>query len=344
MITVAEIQDTIRPQINIRIDADRLLPDSVFRRLDKVPEHIRIADSLKKYRQASRKAEVVITDTTSVCSRNSIADFTFYDSLGFFRNINRSQPVFYPVTEKAKADAAYTEQPVVNYGSLRDGSLLASRPLHHDWLVAVIFLCAYLWIVVKSMNRHFFTEITRFFLFRGISESSSRDTGALFTWQSTVLNFVTFTVMALFIYSYAELRGMIPGNIPSFVFMLLCLGAIIAAVTMRHFLCLAAGSLSDRHEVFDEYLVTVYNSYRFVSVLLLAIVIMLAYTFVLPQKMLLGAGIALLAIFYLLRVFRLFAIFIKRSISVLYLILYLCALEILPVLILIRYFSQLGLS
>jgi hypothetical protein len=71
---------------------------------------------------------------------------------------------------------------------------------------------------------------------------------------------------------------------------------------------------------------------------------MLAYTAVVPENFLLGAGIAILLVFYLLRTFRLFLIFLKRNISVLYLILYLCALEILPVLILIRYFNQLGLS
>jgi hypothetical protein len=150
--------------------------------------------------------------------------------------------------------------------------------------------------------------------------------------------------MALFFYSFAELRDMIPQGISSFVFMLICLGIIIAGITSRHFVCTATGSLSDRQELFDEHLVTVYNSYRFLSILLLAIVIMLAYTAVLPEKFLLGAGIVIFLIFYLLRTFRLFLIFMKRNISVLYLILYLCALEILPVLILIRYFNQLGLS
>lgn len=344
MFTGAEIQDTIRPQINIRIDVDRLLPDSVFTRLDNVPEHIRIADSIKNIRRTSGTPEVVITDTTSVCARNSIADATFSDPSGLFRNIEGSQPVFYPYRNTEKPAAAFAEHTSTAAGNLRDGILMPMKPLHHDWLIGVIFLSANLWLIVRSANRGFYRGTTRFFLFRGINESSSRDTGALFTWQSTILNFVTFTVMALFLYSFAELRGMIPQGISSFVFMLVCLGAIIAGITSRHLVCTAAGSLSNKREVFDEYLVTIYNSYRYTSILLLAIVIMLAYTALLPEKILLGAGIVISLIFYLLRTFRLFLIFIKRNISVLYLILYLCALEILPVLILIRYFNQLGLS
>lgn len=344
MFTGAEIQDTIRPQINIRIDVDKLLPDSVFTRLDNVPEHIRIADSLRKIRRRPDLSEVIITDTTSVCARNSITDATFFDPSGLFRNIDGSQPVFFPFGNIEKPAEVYTGHTSKTAGNLRDGILMPMKPLHHDWIIGIIFISAYLWLILRSANRSFSREVARFFLFRGINESSSRDTGALFTWQSTVLNFVTFTVIALFFYSFAELRNMIPEGISSFSFMLICLGVIIAGITSRHFVCTAAGSLSDRKDVFDEYLVTIYNSYRFVSIVLLAIVIMLAYTAVLPEKFLLGAGMIIFVVFYLLPAFRLFLIFIKSNISVLYLILYLCALEILPVLILIRYFNQLGLS
>jgi hypothetical protein len=44
---------------------------------------------------------------------------------------------------------------------------------------------------------------------------------------------------------------------------------------------------------------------------------------------------------YLIRVIRLIIIFLNRNISIFYLILYLCALEILPVLIVIKYFTGL---
>ncbi len=52
-------------------------------------------------------------------------------------------------------------------------------------------------------------------------------------------------------------------------------------------------------------------------------------------------GIIVLGILYLIRVLRLFVIFINRNISILYLILYLCALEILPILISVKYISGL---
>jgi len=72
-------------------------------------------------------------------------------------------------------------------------------------------------------------------------------------------------------------------------------------------------------------------------------VVLLAYTVFLSDHVFFSIGAIALIVFYLYRIIRLFLIFIKRNMSILYLILYLCALEILPVLILVRYFTGLDL-
>jgi hypothetical protein len=340
MITGFDIQDTIRPKLVIRINTDKLLPDSVFRKLDEAPVHIRYVDSIRKLRRVSQIPEVLITDTTSVCARNSIADVTLYDSLSFVRNIDQLPPVFFPY-QFAEKHLPVTYIKVIN--NLKDGRDLPQKPLHHDWIIVIVFLVAYLWLIVRTTTRNIFPEITRFILFRGINELSARDTGSLFTWQSTILNFISFMVIGLFAYCAADWYDFIPAGFPPFLFMLTSMGAVILTVTSRHFICLAAGSLSGESEVFNEYLINVYQSYRFSSVILFAVVILLVYTVILPPRIIFTLGTIALIIFYLLRVFRLFLIFMKRNISVLYLILYLCALEILPVLILVKYFTGLDL-
>ena len=340
MITGFETQDTIRPKLIIRINTDKLLPDSVFRKLDEAPAHIRYTDSIRKIRRVSQIPEVSITDTTSVCTRNSIADITFYDSLSFVRNIDQLTPVFFPY-QFAEKPLPVTYIKVIN--NLKDGRDLPQKPLHHDWLIGIIFLAAYLWLMVRTTSRSIFPELTRFVLFRGINESSARDTGSLFTWQSTILNFISFMVIGLFAYCAAEWYDFIPSGISPFLFMFISLIAVIFVITFRHFVCLAAGNLSGESEAFNEYLINVYQSYRFSSVIVFVVVILLVYTVILPPQVFFIFGAIVLSIFYLLRVFRLFLIFMKRNISVLYLILYLCALEILPVLILVKYFTGLDL-
>jgi hypothetical protein len=335
-------QDTLKPKLVIRINTDNLISDSVFRKLDEVPAHIR-ADSARLKRQSSASREIIITDTTSVCSRNSIADVTFYDSLSFIRNLKQLPSTQFPFQLVRKTDPVEKSNEFAVIMNLKDGSDLPSRPLQHDWIIGIIFLSAYLWLILRSTTRSMFSDLTRFLLFRGINESSSRNIGSLFTWQSTILNFVSFMVIGLFAFCAAERYDFIPSGIEPFLFMLISTGMVIFGITSRHFICLAAGNLSGESDVFNEYLMTVYNSYRFSSVILFGVVVLLAYSVFLSDHIYFSIGAIVLIVFYLYRIIRLFLIFIKRNMSILYLILYLCALEILPVLILVRYFTGLDL-
>jgi hypothetical protein len=336
-------QDTIKPSLVIRINTDNLIPDSVFRRLDEVPDHIRAESARLRKKITTASPEIIVTDTTSVCSRNSIADVTFYDSLSFIRTLKESQPVLFPFHFTEKTSSLGRDQQLTIIKNLKDGEILPERVLHHDWIIAVIFLSAYLWLMLRSTTRSMFTELTRFLLLRGINESSSRNIGSLFTWQSTILNFVSFMGIGLFCYCAAEWYEFIPSGISPFLFMLISLLLVIFGITSRHLICIAAGKLSGEYEIFNEYLITVYKSYRFSSVLLFAIVVLLVYSAFLPVQVYFVLGLITLIFFYIYRVSRLFLIFIKRNISILYLILYLCALEILPVLILVKYFTGLNL-
>jgi hypothetical protein len=342
MITGFNPQDTIKPKLVIRINTDNLISDSVFRKLDEVPEHIR-ADSARLKRRTSASQETVITDTTSVCSRNSIADVTFYDSTSFIRNLRQLPSTQFPFQLAEKTGPDERSQQITITGNLKDGTDLPERPFHHDWIIAIIFLSAYLWLILRSTTRSMFTEFTRFLLLRGINESSSRNTGSLFTWQSTILNFVSFMIIGLFGFCAAEWYDFIPSGIGPFLFMLISMGIVIFGITSRHFMCLAAGNLSGESDVFNEYLITVYQSYRFSSVLLFGVIILLTYSVLSPAEVYFVFGAIVLIIFYLYRVIRLLLIFIKRNMSILYLILYLCALEILPVLIIVKYFTGLDL-
>jgi hypothetical protein len=340
MITGFITQDTIKPKLVIRINTDNLIPDSVFRKLDEVPAHIRNSE-LARMKKKTSSAFPEITDTTSVCTRNSIADITFNDPPGFVRNLRPFPQGQFPFQLVEKTGSVRQDQKLTIIKPLKEGLDLPEKPLHHDWMTAIVFLVALLWLVVRTTTRSVFPELTRFLFFRGINESSSRDIGSLFYWQSTILNFISFLIIGLFAYCAAAWYDFIPEGIQPFLFMLISLGIVVFGITFRHFICLAAGNLSSETEAFNEYLITVYQSYRFTSVLLFVIVVFLAYSVIFPPDIYFVSGAIVLIIFYLYRVTRLFLIFIKRNISILYLILYLCALEILPVLILLKYFTGL---
>jgi hypothetical protein len=280
-------------------------------------------------------------DTTAVCFRNSISDVTFYDSVNLVTKIDRTHRIEFPYIfiEKNRLREARAKETLMEH--LKEGKSVPVQLFHADWIILVILVAAFLYSILRQFSQKLIPEVTRFFFFRGIDDPASRDIGGLFHWESTIINLVSFISLALFAYCSAHYYDFIPYGISGFFFWLIALGIIIAILTLRHGVCLITGSLSGEDEAFNEYLVTVYQSYRFMALVLFVLVILVSYTTLLPSKTIFHLGFFSMAVFYLMRIIRLFLIFIKRNISILYLILYLCALEFLPVLITLKYFTGL---
>ncbi len=276
-------------------------------------------------------------DTTSVCSRNAISDVTFYDSANLVTRIDQTNTIGFPFIFIEKNRIRETEARESFVKHLKEGEKLPDRLFHNDWIILVILAAAFLYSILRKFSQKFIPEVTRFFFFRGIGDPASRDVGALFHWQSTVINLVTFINLALFAYCSALFYDFIPSGIPGILFWIISLGIILVIITLRHGICFITGRLSGEDEAFNEYLITVYQFYRFLALILFVLVIFISYTSFLPSKTLFHLGFFSLAALYLIRIIRLFLIFIKRNISILYLILYLCALEFLPVLIALKY-------
>jgi len=280
-------------------------------------------------------------DTTSVCSRNIIADVTFYDFNNFVRRLGYGHTDEFPFVFINKTNQFRSEQHALLLKQLKPGKELPPRPLHTDWMIIIILASAFLFSVVKSSSRRMLTYFERIFVFKGVNDSSTRDVTGLFHWQSTILNLISFIIIALFGYSVATYYGIIPAGFRGILAWLIAVGIISIAVTVRHTVCFITGAASGQQELFREYLLGIYHSYRFGAVFLFVFIIMMSYTEILPEKDYIISGIIILCIIYLIRVIRLLIIFLNRSVSIFYLILYLCALEILPVLIIVKYFTGL---
>ena len=152
MLTGYNTQDTLKPKLIIRINTDNLLPDSVFRKLDEVPSHIRNIDSAA-LRKRTREPipEFIITDSTSVSSRNSIGDFTLYDSNSLFSN-----PVIYPHGQFpfmliGKQTEVHQQKASIIAGPLMDGIRMPENPLRYDWITAFMFVAA---LGASEKDRH----------------------------------------------------------------------------------------------------------------------------------------------------------------------------------------------
>jgi hypothetical protein len=281
------------------------------------------------------------SDTTSVCTRNNVADVTFYDFNNFIHRIGYGNYKQFPFILADQGRRHEIEERAYLVKHLKPGKELPPQPLHADWIIIIILVSAFLFSLVKSNSKSMMAYFERFLTFRGSNDSTSRDVSGLFHWQSTILNLISFLIIGLFGYSVVAFYDVIPSGIRGIVNWLIAFGIITAAVTARHLICVITGAASGQQEVFREYLLGIYHSYRFGAVFLFLFIILMSYTEILPVKDFILSGIFIMGIVYLIRVIRLLIIFLNRNISIFYLILYLCALEILPVLIIVKYFTGL---
>ncbi len=336
-------QDTLKKQISAVQDTVTARPDSLHTddSLHLVKQLIR-KDTVKVVTRPSRRvAEVHITDTTSVCTKSSVYNFTYHDSTNLILQPGFNPAGSFPIKYVENIQKKRAEERTALLAHLQPGEKLPVHAFHDDWIILVIMGVAFLYSIIRSSSHGLLKSIINFFLFRGINDASSRDLAGLFTWQSTILNFVSFAVLGLFGYlaaDYFRVNLPVPMNLAAW---LLCTGIIIAGVTTRHFMCLITGNISNRRDEFRGYLVSIYEFYRVCALIIFFIIILISYTTFLASSVYFTLGLIILGVMYILRFTRLLIIFLNRNISIFYLILYLCALEILPVLVLVKYFTGL---
>jgi hypothetical protein len=327
-----QIRDTVKHKADTSANAIKSATDT-----------FRVADTVtrKKIHPVSLKQISFPVDTISVSARNSISDVTFYDSTNLITRINEKElnrfPFIFTEKNRKREDAAM----VTLTKHLKEGKNLPIRLFHEDWIIFIVLAAAFIYSSLRTFSKNFFPEVIRFFSFRGVGDPVAGDISEVYRWQSTIVNLISFFNIALFIYCAASYYDFIPPKIPGILCWAIAFVMVALAITSRHLICYITGRLSGQKQIFNEYMITVYQSFRYSGLILFILVIIVSYTeFFSPQSVFISGFIAFSAL-YLMRIIRLLLIFIKRSMSILYLILYLCALEFLPVLVTVKYFTGL---
>ena len=218
----------------------------------------------------------------------------------------------------------FTEKRLVN------GEALPAMPFRNDWTIGIIILSVILFSIVYASTKTLFSTM-----------EGENKTRKLFRWESILLNVSSLFIISIFAYFAVSYKGIVSGNLAGFTIWFFSMLIIVIAITLRHFTCIITGFMSGLVEIFNIYLINIYQTYRFAGFFLFILIILFFYTPLINAANGFVIGCSVVAILYLIRILRLFLLFINYKVSIFYLILYLCTLEILPVLILIKYFSGL---
>lgn len=224
---------------------------------------------------------------------------------------------------------------------LREGIMIEENTLKTDWMLPVILVSAALYIILRNIPGNYFRSMLNFLIFRDISGPASRETARIFRLQSTTINLASLLNVGLFGYSALWYFDISTPGLHGITLWLACTAVAATAMTVRFIVSSITGTISEKPDIFSVYMVTVYNFYRIWGLVCFILLIMMIYTSFLSPGVIVFSGIIAGILLYIIRIVRLLLIFITRRASVLYLILYLCALEILPVAVIIKYITGL---
>jgi len=210
---------------------------------------------------------------------------------------------------------------------------------HFDW---TSYLIIGLFIVLgwtRLFFKRYFNTLFKSFHFINYAQELYQEKSSLTIRGATFLNGIYFFVAGLF--SYQLTQYFIPQlQLVGYKIFLILTAFFIIWYTWNAIFKHFTGSVFQKINVFSEYFYN-YNIYRkILGITLFPVVIINQYIDESYTLYFIYAGIIIFAVIYLMHILRGLQIFIKNNVSIFYLILYLCALEFLPLLVLYKWITN----
>jgi hypothetical protein len=202
-----------------------------------------------------------------------------------------------------------------------------------DWFLGIFLIITFLFIWIRIFYSKFFAILGNALISFQISATMFREKNALLHRVSLVLDFIYMMVISVFLFELSEyFRISIPGT-SRFNLFLMFLNIIIIYSLFRNIILRLTGFLFLVESLLSEYLHNIFVINKGMGIALFPVVIMAHYLPVGLAPLVLVLGILLFLSALILKSIRAYQIIMHKDVFILYLILYLCTLEILPLLL-----------
>jgi hypothetical protein len=206
--------------------------------------------------------------------------------------------------------------------------------------VLILVFIVFTWL--KVFYSKYFSQMFQAFTNNNLTNQIVRDENMLVQRASGYLSLVFNLIAALLLYLISNYFGWSLGGI-GFGFSRFIFFAILvsAAYTIKFLLLKFSGWLFDQDREMATYIFNIFLINNVLGILLLPFILLLAYNQQIHASYLITMSVILAGMAFLYRIYRGILVgFNAMSFSPLYLFLYLCTLEIAPLLILIRIVTQ----
>lgn len=226
----------------------------------------------------------------------------------------------------------------IPYVDLRAGK--QRDTLIQDWTVGVVLA---LLLLISALFTLFRKQIRPLFLSAisyQLSQSLFRERSGGKDSRLHLFSLLFFISGSFFLYTFLSRKEIYLWGLQGFNYWLALAALLPMVYLLKYILNFLAGLLSPDTSLFREYLFSVFQFNRLLGIFLSIPLILMPYLQIIPLVVYLYCGLVCTALILILRLIRLLAIFSSRGVSIVYVILYLCALEIVPFWVLIKILSS----
>ena len=237
---------------------------------------------------------------------------------------------------ESKSSGTTTSQKVARIQGQDEGT---QKDFNPDWFIALIIGSLVVLAWLKLFFNKFFDQVIISMWNFQLGSKFLRDRGIFSRRIGLVLNINFLLIFGLFIYLVFAHFNINPLSLKPFPAYLLYTGIITILLLIKYILTSLAGKIFNQEETFREYLYHILIIYKNLGIVLIPIVFCIAY---IPEDLriyFIIIALAIVALSYLFRFVKGFQLIIKKDVLIFYLILYLCTLEIMPVLFCYKFFS-----
>ncbi|HEY1040430.1 MAG TPA: DUF4271 domain-containing protein [Bacteroidia bacterium] len=204
------------------------------------------------------------------------------------------------------------------------------------WPAFVFIIGFILLVLIRTTSAKRFFMILKAIFTLGASKQLMREDYKLNKGSAVLFSIVFVLHFSFFLFEVNSYYGYFHYPFNSFLFYLLIIGCVLTAYALKIIVSKLFSSLLLAKTETDEYIFNIFLSTNAIGLFLFPVIVCSEYS-QLPVHYFLISGIALLLIFYTIRVFKGIAVaYVSGRFSIFHLFLYFCALELLPLIVVIK--------
>ncbi len=341
--TATRSQDTVLTSPVRQIDFSSI--DSILRKSEERERQIQL--------QAERQTSIVRwrqrkIDTTEILYKQfGIANFPIkanLDNDSFQQNFLYSLQVVKPEKKETKQTVFIEEPQNENQNRLvkeikKDTVIIPKsvpNRIQFDWITILLIASFLLLGWIRLFNKKYLISLVKSIISFQESNTLYREKNTLMERASFMVNLLFLSNISVFVIQLRHFWKLSLNNIDDLTLYFIVFGCLLVIYAFRAISSLFIGYVFLKQKVFAEYFHNVNIYTKNTGLFLFPVIITLQFLSFHYLPFIVYIGLILSAALYLLQAIRSFQIIIRKNVSIFYMILYLCAFEFTPFLIIYK--------